>query len=280
MSTPTLRREQVAGMNIHYLYHSLEYFLDTQQRLGFRTIELWCAAPHVWLDHLSYTDARVLAKQIADRELAVHVLTPENCVYQYQFAAKEPDLREKTFGYFANGIRLAEELGCASMEVNSGWGYWNEDPAQAWARSREMLGRLADFAAPRGISLVMEALRPQESQLVTTLATTRQMLDEVGRPNLRPMIDTCAMSVAGETLDDWFGEFGAEIGDIHFIDSNPYGHLVWGDGNRDLGAYVAALNRHGYSGYLGQEITDERYYADPAAADAQNMSHFERYITN
>lgn len=50
-SKPTLRREQIAGMNIHYIMWSLDYFLDAQQRLGFESIELWCAEPHVTLDH-------------------------------------------------------------------------------------------------------------------------------------------------------------------------------------------------------------------------------------
>ena len=33
-SKPTLRREQIAGMNIHYIMWSLDYFLDVQQRLS------------------------------------------------------------------------------------------------------------------------------------------------------------------------------------------------------------------------------------------------------
>ena len=40
----------------------------------------------------------------------------------------------RSFGYFSNGIRLAAELGCEYMEVNSGWGYWNEDKEEAWKR--------------------------------------------------------------------------------------------------------------------------------------------------
>ena len=111
MATPTIRREQVAGMNIHYINYSLDYFLDAQQRAGFKTIELWCAAPHVWLDHLAYFDAKEIAQKIRARDLTVQVLTPENCTYPYQFAAKEPEHVERSFGYFSNGIRLAQELG-------------------------------------------------------------------------------------------------------------------------------------------------------------------------
>lgn len=76
MATPKLRREQVAGMNIHYVNYSLDYFLDAQQRIGFKSIELWCAAPHVWLDHMRYYDAKEIRRKIESRGLAVHVLTP------------------------------------------------------------------------------------------------------------------------------------------------------------------------------------------------------------
>ena len=34
-----IKREQIAGMNIHYLFYSLEYFLDAQAAAGIRTIE-------------------------------------------------------------------------------------------------------------------------------------------------------------------------------------------------------------------------------------------------
>ena len=275
-SAPKIRREQVAGMNIHYLNYSLDYFLDVQKRLGFKSLELWCGAPHVWLDHMRYYDAKAIQKKVRDRGLQVHVLTPENC--PYQVAAREPEHAERSFKYFKNGIALAEELGCSLMEINSGWGYWNEDREEAWKRSADMLSRLAGEAGRHGITLVMESLRPEESQIVTNLAQEKQMLQEVNSPYLKPMADLCAVSVAGETLADWFEAFGDDLKHMHFIDGNPYGHLVWGDGTHHLGEEIAVMNQYGYSGLLGQEITDGRYYDDPAAADFRNMKNFERYM--
>jgi protein FrlC len=234
MSKPRIRREQIAGMNIHYVNYSLDYFLDAQQRAGFKSIELWCAAPHVWLDHMHYYDAEQIARKIRARELQVQVLTPENCTYPYQFAAKEPEHAVRSFGYFSNGIRLAEELGCKYMEVNSGWGYWNEDREEAWKRSRDMLARLADVAADHGITLVMESIRPEESQLVITVQDAKRMIDEVGSPHLKAMVDTCAMGVANETLEEWFDCLGSDIRHMHFIDGRPYGHLIWGEGLHPL----------------------------------------------
>ena len=50
-----LKREQIAGMNIHYLFYPLEYFLDAQVRAGIQTIEFWLGTPHFFLSHIEYT---------------------------------------------------------------------------------------------------------------------------------------------------------------------------------------------------------------------------------
>ena len=92
------------------------------------------------------------------------------------------------------------------------------------------------------------------------------------------MIDTCAMAVAGETLEDWFSAFHGDIAHLHFVDGTPYGHLCWGDGNRDLAAAIAVLVQYHYTGALTQEITDGRYYDDPAAADRQNIEALRPYM--
>ena len=130
-SKPTLRREQIAGMNIHYIMWSLDYFLDVQQRLGFESIELWCAEPHVTLDHTGYFEAEVLAKKAADRGLRYRTLCPENVVYPWQYCARKPLHEQRSLAYFKHGIELAEVLGCDRMSVNSGWGDWDEDREEA-----------------------------------------------------------------------------------------------------------------------------------------------------
>jgi Sugar phosphate isomerases/epimerases len=124
----------------------------------------------------------------------------------------------------------------------------------------------------------MESLRPQESQLVTTLKDAKKMFDEINHPNLKLMIDTTAMGVAGETIDDWFKVFGDDIIHMHFIDGNPYGHLVWGDGNQPLKEWIETIKKWEYKGYLGQEITDFNYFENPAIHDKRNMQAYSQYL--
>ena len=91
-----INREQLAGMNIHYLFYSLEYFLDAQKEAGFKTIELWPGTPHFFLSYVEYSDCKHVRKLLDERDLTVKVITPENCTYQYQFAAQEKEQFEKS----------------------------------------------------------------------------------------------------------------------------------------------------------------------------------------
>ena len=274
-----LKREQIAGMNIHYLNYSLDYFLDAQASVGIQSIELWCGAPHFWLDYMTYSDCKEIRRKIESRGLETVVLTPENCTYQYQFAVKGEDLIQKSFAYFSNGIKAAAELGCRIMAVNSGWGlHDNDNRNDAWKRSVEMLSRLSDIAREEGILLAMESLRPQESNLATTLSLVKEMYEEINHPHFKVMLDTTAMGVAGETPEQWLSAFGENLIHMHFIDGDPYGHLIWGDGIHHLGNFLRTLAAFGYTGYLGQEITDGRYFENPAVHDSRNMKNFERYL--
>ncbi len=77
--------------------------------------------------------------------------------------------------------------------------------------------------------MALETLRPEESQIVTTIEDAKKMLHEVNSDFLKPMIDTTAITVAGETLEQWFNTFGTSIVHIHFLDCGKTGgHLAWG----------------------------------------------------
>lgn len=71
---------------------------------------------------------------------------------------------------------------------------------------------------------------------------------------------------------------GSDIRHMHFPDGRPYEHLIWGDGLHPLEDYLQLLNDYHYEGYLGQEITDGRYFDDPKEADRKNIAAFEPYF--
>jgi protein FrlC len=275
-----IKREQLAGMNLHYKKFSLDYFLDAQQLVGFQNIEFWLGAPHFWLDSISYNNCKVIKKKIMKRELKVVSTTSPSMSYQYQYSSQEKYQFDRSIKYFSNGIKATAELGAKIMTINSGWGYWNEDFDVAFARSKEMINQLCDIAALEGIVLALESLTSVESNIVNNIITAKRMFDEINNPVLKIMVDTVATGFAKETTSRWFEVFGKELIHMHFIDGDHRSdaHYVWGDGEYPLEKEIQCLNDNNYTGYLVQEIMDEKYLGNPISADMQNMKMLLRFV--
>ena len=113
-----IRREQIAGMNMHYKYRTLDYFFKTQQALGIKNIEFWCARPHFLLDDYGFEDAAELKKNAADYGLTIGAFSPECTIYNYALCCHDETARKHSIGYFENGIRAAAEAGAKVMVLN------------------------------------------------------------------------------------------------------------------------------------------------------------------
>ncbi|MFS0774701.1 TIM barrel protein [Neobacillus sp. 3P2-tot-E-2] len=263
--------DQVAGMNFHYKHYPFEYFLDAMVRYECKNIELWGAAPHFYVNDLSLHEIRNVKKEINRRDLSVVCFTPEQCVYPINLAAKEDRLREKSIQYFIKSAEAAKELGAPLLLVTPGWGYENEEPEEAWKRTRDSLERLSAVATDLDLTLAFEPLTRVESNLVFDSKSLKRMLDEVNSPKLKGMIDTIPMALANEDFKDYSSLLGEDLVHIHFIDGKPEGHLVWGDGVLPLEKYIDQLNEIGYKGFLTLEYTSYQYVQNPDEAMERSL---------
>lgn len=270
--------DKAAGMNIHYLHYPLDYFLDSMNRMQIKNIELWGGSPHYYIEDLTISETKSIKKKIESRNLKLICFTPEQCIYPVNIAAKEPYIRERSIRYFIKCIEAASELNSPMMLVTSGWGYLSESKEEAWKRSRDSLERILHKAELLGISLSLEPLRTDESNLVNNLSSLKKMLTEIHSPVLKGMIDTIPMALAGESIEDYFSALGKDLVHIHFIDGKPRGHLAWGDGILPLGKYVESLNSNNYEGYLTLEITDSGYLSDPENAVRKSIEKLKKAL--
>jgi protein FrlC len=275
---PQLRREQIAAMNLHYMLYPFEYFLKTQQELGVRTIEMWCGAPHFLLDDETYQDCDEVKKMVEGYGLDIAVFTPECAVYPYPLCAWDDYAYKKALEYYKKGLEAAGKLGARFMLTNCCGGAFDQDYEIAFDRAVKALRELGPVAADNGVTLAVETVRPEESCVITKLPELKRLLGEVSHPNVKAALDTCAMGVANETIEEWFATLGKDIVHMHFIDGRPYGHMVWGEGLHPLDDFIRVLNENDYQGYLGQELTVRDYYLNPAQVDRKNMNAFEPYL--
>lgn len=97
-------------------------------------------------------------------------------------------------------------------------------PDQAWARARDCLAVAAQAAASNGVTYCLEPLSPRETDLFNTVADAARMVEEVGSPALRTMIDC---SAAGQAEAEPVHELLA-----HWLPTGLIGHVQANDPNR------------------------------------------------
>lgn len=249
--------------NFSYFQFPIERFLDDARQLGIDAIELWGAEPHLNVDEVDMGDLARLRKLLKDRGQHLLCFTPEQCIYPINIAAKEDRLRERSVKYFFRCIEICNEMSTPMLFLTSGWGYEDEQREDAWKRARDSISRISDVAAKAGVSLVLEALQPVESNVVNTVQDIERMRAEVNSPALKVAIDTVGMAVSGNTVAQYMKAFGSDVLHTHFIDGTPAGHMAWGDGNLPLDTFISELAAGDYTGYFSFELVGPRYWLDP-----------------
>lgn len=269
----------LCGMNFHYFRNPLSRFLDDASAIGLSKIEIWGASPHFYIEDEPLEAARRLKDAIRKRELDLTCFTPEQCIYPINLASREDVIRNRSIRYFLDCLNVCVEMESPYLLITPGWGYVNEDAGAAWRRSADSLGLIARHAEKLGIELLLEPLTPTESNVINTAAQLRRMIDDIASPAVKAILDTVAMAVVGDTVDDYIEQVGAELRHVHLIDGDMDGsHLAWGDGSFPLNDYIRDLKAGGYVGALSLEFTSPRYWLDPLPPMRDSMKAVQKTL--
>lgn len=275
-----LTREQFCAANYHYKRYTLDYFLESSQRLGFQSIELWASGPHLHLE--DYDNARLaqLSRQIKAHDLKVACFTPEQCVYPISVSHPDKLYRDRTVKFFNRHIEAAVQLDCRRMVVTTGFAYLDVDPEAAFGWCVEELSRICRKAEQEGVTLALEPFTKFTTHICNEASQLIRLINAVGSPVLTGLADTDVIATTGvdtfETFVNMLGE--KRLGHVHFLDGSPGGHLVPGDGVLDLENDLRILSDIGYTGYLGLEILDRRYVMAPEQAMRRALDWYLNHI--
>ena len=182
------------------------------------------------------------------------------------FNAIHPDLVKRRAGL--DGLRVligsSGVLGTSIVTLCTG----TRDPADMWAPHpenaspgawRDLVATLREALKPAADDGVTLAFEPELANVVDSAAKARRLLDEVGSPNLKVVIDPAnlfpegSLSRMGEVLDSAFDLLGRDVALAHAKDlarDGEAGHQAAGTGRLDFDRYVGLLNRSGYNGTL------------------------------
>ncbi|MBL8571990.1 MAG: sugar phosphate isomerase/epimerase [Phreatobacter sp.] len=123
----------------------------------------------------------------------------------------------------------------------------------AWTKARDIFASIAPEAAARGLTYCLEPLARPDNVFVTTVAEAARMVEEIGAPAFRTMIDASAAGVeepesVADAIRRWVPT--GLIGHVQLNDRNRRGP---GEGTDLFAPVIRALRETGYAGDIAIE---------------------------
>jgi sugar phosphate isomerase/epimerase len=151
-----------------------------------------------------------------------------------------------------------------------------ETRAASMARARDSFAAVAEHAAKVGVVYCIEPLSSEQTPLINTLEEAAHMVDEIGSPSVRSMLDcSSAGRMEKEPLqalvDRWLPK--GVIAHVQVNDRNRRGP---GQGEQRFAPLLASLRRHRYAGDIAVEPFD--YVPDGPAAAARAIGYVRGLI--
>ncbi len=149
---------------------------------------------------------------------------------------------------------------------------WRAHPENAshaaWEELRDSMQTIAMIATEFDVTMAFE---PELSNIVDTAQKARQLLDEIGSPYLKVVMDGANLFHTGElpamqaVLNEAFALLGSDIVLAHAKDlsqDGAAGHEAAGQGVLDYPHYLRLLQRSGYTGPLILHGLSEAHVSD------------------
>jgi sugar phosphate isomerase/epimerase len=186
----------------------------------------------------------------------------------------DDEVRARTVAVMQGLVGLAADLG-ASVLVHGSPAQRQIPPGEsretALARAVDCFARAAEAASAAGVTYCIEPLGRGETPLVNTVAEAAEIVDAIGSPALRTMIDA---SAAGQTeseslaalVDRWL-----PTGRIAHVQVNDRNRRGPGEGDDRFAPMLGALVRNGYGGVVAVEPF--KYLPDGPACAARAIGY-------
>ncbi len=186
-------------------------------------------------------------------------------------------LRARSWDHIRRLIELCASLGSGGVMVlgsprqRSATG--GLTPAEATHNLMEGLATVGPRAAACGVTLLLEALPADQSDVVRTLGEAAAIVREIGCPAVRTMFDV--HNAIDETephavlVDRYFDC-------IHHIHVNELDGRHCGTGSYDYRPLLEVLRRRSYQGWISLEVFDFTPGAETIAVES--LRHLERLI--
>ena len=175
------------------------------------------------------------------------VYSPGMCL-----SSPDDDSRQKAIEWLIKYLDLGERFD-AILVVGLLQGLTRDEPDTEKGLSRIItsMKEVAAQAEQRGVQMVMEPINHLQVGFNNSVGEVRQLVQDVGSPALKPMVDTIHMNIEDQSITQPIFDCGDDLAHVHLCESNggPFG-----GGHIDFAAALAALDQICYDGYASVKI--------------------------
>ncbi len=180
----------------------------------------------------------------------------------------DAEARRRRIAFYRHAIECAAVLGSDCLSLFSGAVRAGAGPEEAWVRLAEGLGEVLDDGAARGVAV---ALEPEPGMVIDSVDAFATFAARLGRDDLRLTLDVGHLHCQGEgPLEAIAARFAERLVNVHIEDMRRgvHEHLLFGEGEIDFPATIAALAASGYRGGVYVELSRHSHMAPDAARRA------------
>jgi sugar phosphate isomerase/epimerase len=139
---------------------------------------------------------------------------------------------------------------------------------EATARLRDGLAELAHHALESNVTILLEALPPDQCDVVQTLGEAAAIVNEINSPAIQTMFDTHNAVQEIDPHDVLVERYASVIKHVHV---NEMDGRYPGTGTYDFASVLKALDKVDYAGWISLEVFD--FKPDPVTIARESIRH-------
>ena len=259
--------DSTAMPNAFVVMRGFEPSIGQAAALGYDGVELA-------LKLASEVDRAALRRWLSAAGIEVSCVSTGQVFAALGLTLSDPDeaRREETLRVFRDLIDLASEFG-SMVNIGRARGPIGTRPrAEVEALFLESVGTLCEYAAPRGVTILIEPVNRYEIDFINSVEDGAALLERLGAPNLKLMPDVFHMNIEDRTIGGELERLARHVGYVHLADSN---RLAPGWGHTDFADIFAHLRAAKYDGWVSVEILPK---PDPDSAAKQAAEYLKPFV--
>jgi len=262
------------GLAHHDLFDAVDILSDIGYQSIAITIDHHCLNPYGNRidEQIGRLNAKLQSKGLRSvLETGARFLLNPRVKHEPTLMSPSSEDRHERVDFYRRSIDIAERLGSDCVSVWSGTPREPISEDQGFARLVEGLGRVLDYAIPRGIVIGFE---PEPGMFIDSMDRFKRLLSFLESPYFQLTLDVGHLHCSGETsIAECITRWGHRIVNVHIEDmrGNVHEHLMFGEGEIDFPPIIKALTGAGYAGGLNVELSRHSHDGVSAAQRAYDF---------